>query len=77
MDVCGTRVTSAPESINISTSLAVLPVLGSRRVTLATGAGGLNRVESYVGISCVFDDSLLEIFHLLRLGEVRTSDIWR
>ncbi len=77
MDDCGTRVISAPESNNISTLLVVLPLPGSRKVTLAKGAGGLNRLESYVGISCVFDDPLLEIFHLLTIGEVRTSDIWR
>lgn len=64
---------SAPESININTSFVVLPLPKSRRVTLATGAGGSNRLESYVGIGCVFDDPFLEIFHLLRIGEVGTK----
>jgi hypothetical protein len=67
MDVCGMRVTSDPESISIRTSPAVLPLLGSRNVTIAIGAGGLNNLESYVGIGCVFDYLLLEVLQLLRM----------
>src|SRR4051794_16073343 len=46
----GTRETSAPESSSIGTSAPSAPVAGSRRVTMATGAGGWKRAASYAGI---------------------------
>jgi hypothetical protein len=45
-----------------------LTVLGALRLTIASGAGGSNCVESYVGIGRVFDNFHFEIFRLLRMN---------
>src|ERR1022692_3015084 len=74
----GINVTSAPESISMGTPETTSPLSMFSNATHASGAGGLNRLESYADIALLLNLAhfhfLDEIRRLLRMNQARACD---
>src|SRR5437870_4328693 len=76
-NLLGTKLTSAPVSSNMGTSVRVDPPLGSRSVTCATGAGGAKRIASYDGIGGLSHNFHCEVRCVRRVLQTRTNYLRR